>query len=201
MTGRPLALAARVSRLAVLAGGLGLIVVAFLVTLEVVLRKVFLIGLSMATEVSAYVLAIGTAWAYGHALLQRNHVRVDALVRLLPRRLLVWVDLLALVALTWFAGLLVWYGYGVLAASLARGSRAMTPLATPMWIPQGFWLLGLAVFLLTCVLLLVHALRLVLAGRSAEASDLVGTFSREEEAVSEAVEAARRQEDPDSRSP
>lgn len=201
MTGRPLALAARVSRLAVLAGGLGLIVVAFLVTLEVVLRKVFLIGLSMATEVSAYVLAVGTAWAYGYALLQRNHVRVDALVRLLPRRLLVWVDLLALVALTWFAGLLVWYGYGVLAASLARDSRAMTPLATPMWIPQGLWLLGLAVFLLTCVLLLVHALRLVLAGRSAEASDLVGTFSREEEAVSEAVEAARRQEDPDRRSP
>jgi TRAP-type C4-dicarboxylate transport system permease small subunit len=188
MTERPLAFLARVSRVAVWAAGLGLIGVAFLVTLEVLLRRVFLIGLGMAGEISAYVLAVGTAFAYGYALLQRNHVRVDALVRLLPRRILVWVDLFALAVLTWFAGLLVWHGYGVFAASVARGSRAMTPLSTPMWIPQGLWVLGLSVFLLTCVLLLVHAIRLVLSGRGAEASELIGTFTREDE-VSEAVGA------------
>lgn len=191
MTKRALRLAERASRTAVWGAGLALIGVALLVTLEVVLRRVFLIGLAMASEISSYVLAVGAAWAYAFALLQRNHVRVDAIVRLLPRRVVVWIDLLAVVALAWFAGLLVWHGYGVFEASWVRGSRAMTPLATPIWIPQGLWVLGLAVFLLTCLLVLVHGLRLILAGRLAEASELIGTFSREDE-LAEAERAAKQ---------
>jgi TRAP-type C4-dicarboxylate transport system permease small subunit len=192
LIGAALAVAQAVSRVAVWLGGGALILVSFLVTLEVVLREFFLIGLSAATEISAYVLAVSTAWAYAYALLERNHVRVDALIQLLPPRLLVGMDLMALLALAWFAGMLLWHGWGVVGMSLESSARAMTPLSTPLWVPQGLWVFGIAFFFATCLLLLLRALQLVAAGEIREASDLVGTFSREQEAADEAEDAARR---------
>ncbi|HET6468030.1 MAG TPA: TRAP transporter small permease [Geminicoccaceae bacterium] len=193
MTGTVLRAMERVARVGVWLGGGALIALSFVVTIEVVLRKVFLIGLSAATELSAYALAVGTAWAYSFALLQRSHVRVDAVVRLLPKRAVVWIDLLAHASLTWFAGMLLWHGYGAFQASVDLRARAMTPLGTPLWIPQGLWVLGLLVFLVTCLAVLAHALRLLAAGRTAEVNGLIGTFSSQEEAVSEAAQAAARQ--------
>jgi TRAP-type C4-dicarboxylate transport system permease small subunit len=187
------AFVARASRMAVWLGGFALILVAFLVTLEVVLREVFLIGLSAATEISAYVLAVSTAWAYAFALLERNHVRVDAVIRLLPPGPLIVMDLLALLALTWFAGVLLWYGFGVVGWSLETGARAMTPLGTPLWLPQGLWIFGIAFFFATCLIVLVRAVALVLGGRRRAASELIGTFSRQDEGAAEALDAERRQ--------
>jgi TRAP-type C4-dicarboxylate transport system permease small subunit len=192
LLGAALAIAQAVSRVAVWLGGGALILVSCLVTLEVVLREVFLIGLSAATEISAYVLAASTAWAYAYTLLERNHVRVDALIQLLPPRLLVWMDLLAMLALAWFAGTLLWHGWGVVGMSLETSGRAMTPLSTPLWIPQGLWVFGIAFFFVTCLLLLLRAFQLVAAREIRAASDLVGTFAREQEGADEAEDAARR---------
>jgi TRAP-type C4-dicarboxylate transport system permease small subunit len=192
LLGAALAIAQAVSRVAVWLGGGALILVSCLVTLEVVLREVFLIGLSAATEISAYVLAASTAWAYAYTLLERNHVRVDAVIRLLPPRLLVWMDVLAMVALSWFAGTLLWHGWGVVGMSLETSAHAMTPLSTPLWIPQGLWVFGIAFFFATCLILLLRALQLVAAGEIRAASDLVGTFAREQEGIDEAEAAARR---------
>lgn len=181
-----------VSHVAAWLGGFGLIAVAFLVTVEVVLRKGFQIGLSVATEYSSYVLAISTAWAYAFALLERNHVRVDALVRALPRRVVAWIDLLALLALTWLAAMLSWHGSTVAQMSYERGALAMTPMATPLWIPQGLWTLGLVVFFITCLVLLGRVVTLLAAGRTEETSGLIGTFSTKDEAEIEIRDAELR---------
>lgn len=194
LIGAALALAEATSRVAVWLGGGALILVSCLVTLEVVLREIFLIGLSAATEISAYVLAVSTAWGYAYTLLERNHVRVDALIRLLPPRLLVWMDLLAMLALAWFSGTLLWRGWGVVGMSLETGARAMTPLSTPLWIPQGLWIFGIAFFFATCLLLLLRALQMVAANDIQAASDLVGTFARDREGALEAEDAVRRRD-------
>lgn len=182
----------RASRIAVYAGGAGFIAVAVLVTLEVILRKFFLIGLSAGFEVSSYVLAVSTAWGYSFTLIKRAHVRVDAVVMLFPRRLAVWVDVLALAVLTWFAAMLVWHGHTTFSFSFAKDARAMTPLQTPLWIPQGLWLLGLGAFLVTCVALLARTAWLVTADRLSEARKMIGTFSTREEADEEVQLAVPR---------
>ena len=198
-SGRPevteagLAYARTAAHIAVWLGGGAMILVSLLVTIEVILREVFLIGLSAATEISSYALAVSTGWAYAFTLLERNHVRVDALIRVLPVRIVVWMDVLALLALIWFAAVLLWYGYGVMAMSFASDAHAMTPLGTPLWIPQGLWVFGIAFFLMVCVLVLVRALRLIAAGRLVATNRLIGTFSREEEASAETEAAALRQ--------
>jgi len=186
----------RVASWAAWAGGLVLLGVAFFVALEVILRKVFLIGLSAAADLSGYALAISYAWGLSFALARRAHVRVDALIRLFPRKVCRLFDVLALLALTWLAAVMAWYGYGVFAESLARGARAMTPLATPMWIPQGLWVIGLAGFLVSCAVFVVFAVRALLAGRTAEVNRLIGTLTPEEEAEAE-IRAARSSLGPD----
>ena len=51
-----------VAQISVWIGGLAMIGIAFIVSAEVILRKIFLIGLSAASDLSSYTLAISTAW-------------------------------------------------------------------------------------------------------------------------------------------
>lgn len=184
----------KVSRWMAWTAGTALIATAMLVSVEVVLRKVFLVGLSMATELSSYTLAIVASWGFAFTLLQRGHVRVDALVRLLPTRSAAWSDCLALAGLLGFAAALTWYGFATLAESWSMNARAMTPLGTRLWLPQGLWVLGLMFFTLTAAALLVRALVLLGRGATAESRALIGTSSVEEESLAEVREFVDRKD-------
>jgi TRAP-type C4-dicarboxylate transport system permease small subunit len=179
----------RVAQIGVWFGGLAMLLTAFLVSAEVLLRSFFSIGLSAASEISSYVLAVSAAWGFSFALLHRSHVRVDAAIRLLPRQVVAWVDVIALGALTWYALMLVVHGWEVFAQSWQRNARAMTPLLTPLWVPQGLWWAGLCVFLATCLLVLILALVAVIRGDLRGVNALAGTVSAQEEAESEIREA------------
>lgn len=187
-----LRLVERISQTGAILGGLVIIGVAVLVCVEVMLRSVFNIGLSAATEISSYVLAVTSAWAFSYALLRRVHVRVDALIRLFPQRVIAWLDLLALLALCWLAAMMLWYGASVFSFSFAKGSTAMTPLQTPLWIPQGLWLLGLLLFVVTCVIMIIAVGRCLIKGDVAQVNRLAGSFTVEEEALDEIKDAQRR---------
>ena len=185
----PLDLVRRVSSYGAWVGGLLMLAVAFLVSAEVILRSFFSYALAAGAEISSYALAIGLAWGFSFALVHRAHVRVDAAVRLLPPKVLAWVDLVAMGALTWYALLLVFHGWGVFYQSWSRGAKAMTPLLTPLWIPQGLWLAGLGVFLISCMVVLAYGLWFVATGRLREARSLIGNVTVEEEAGSEIEDA------------
>jgi TRAP-type mannitol/chloroaromatic compound transport system permease small subunit len=188
-----LRLVERISQAAATVGGLAVIGVAVIVCAEVVLRNVFNFGLSAATELSSYVLAVTSAWAFSYAVLRRVHVRVDALVRLFPARVIAWLDLLALLALCWLASMMLWYGASVFWFSFVKRSTAMTPMQTPMWIPQGLWLLGLGLFVVTCVTMIIVVARCLLKGDVAQVNRLAGSFTVEEEALDEIKDAQRRE--------
>lgn len=183
----------RISRAAAILGGLAIIGVAIIVCAEVVLRNVFNFGLSAATELSSYVLAVTSAWAFSYALLRRVHVRVDALIRLFPQPIIAWLDLLALLALSWLASMMLWYGASVFWFSFVKRSTAMTPMQTPMWIPQGLWLLGLGLFFITSVTMIIVVGRCLLNGDAAQVNRLAGSFTVEEEALDEIKDARRRE--------
>ncbi len=182
----------RISQAAATLGGLAVIGVAVIVCAEVVLRNVFSFGLSAATELSSYVLAVTSAWAFSYALLRRVHVRVDALIRLFPQSVIAWLDLVALLALSWLASMMLWYGASVFWFSFVKRSTAMTPMQTPMWIPQGLWLLGLGLFFITSVAMVITVVRSLLKGDAAQVNRLVGSFTVEEEALDEIKDAQRR---------
>ncbi len=187
----PLDVVRRISSFGAWVGGLLMLAVAFLVSAEVILRSLFSYSLAAGSEISGYVLAVGLAWSLSFALVHRAHVRVDAAIRLLPSKVVAWIDLIAIAALCWYAALLVIHGSEVFYQSWSRGAKAMTPLLTPMWIPQGLWVAGLIVFLVSCVVFLAYGFWFVATGRLREARALIGVVTIEEEAGGEIEEAKR----------
>jgi TRAP-type C4-dicarboxylate transport system permease small subunit len=141
-----------VARFTTYFGGFLLMGAVAIILFEVIARRFFGVSILGADELSGYVLAISMAWGYGYVLLRRGHLRVDALYVYLPLRVQRVLDLVCSFAFCGLAYLLVFRGITVFQETLELGSRAPTPLATPLWIPQIIWLMGL-VFLLFCALL------------------------------------------------
>lgn len=191
---------ALVSRAALWLGGAALLASALLIGVEVVLRKVFLVTIGGSDEIAGYAFAAGTTLALAGTLLERGHVRVDALYVHFPTKLRAALDLLALVGIVGFVALLMVRGLAVLQDSILFSARATTPLATPLVIPQSVWLAGFVLFLLVSIPLAARV-ALALASRDlATVQRLAGARSIEEDAVAE-VESATGQSAPRSSQP
>jgi TRAP-type C4-dicarboxylate transport system permease small subunit len=174
---------------AVWAGGALLVAAAFIVSVDVIARKLFALSLGGADELSGYAFAIGSAWAFPFALLRRANVRVDALYQHLPAKLCAVLDILALASLGVFAVFLARYGWDVMATSWALASRSNSALAVPLWIPQALWVAGFALFLATLALMLARALEALARGDWAWIQEWLGARSIVEEAADEAAYA------------
>lgn len=173
----------RVARLATVSAGFGLLATAVLVSVEVVVRRMFLISFNAGSELSSYVLGIVASWGLSYTLLLRGHVRVDALVRHFPERIRSWIDLFAILGLGVVAALLLIQGYTTFAASWALNAHSMTPLQVPLWIPQGLWVLGLAFFLVTLVAIAASATSALIRADYRRSRQLIGIQGVEDEAA------------------
>lgn len=136
----------KVSSAAAWVGGGLLVLAAVLVCIEVLVRKVFLMSLGGADELSGYAFAIATSWGCGYALLQRAHIRIDVLYIRLPEVVRAWLDLVALLSLGLFLAVMTWHAAGVFVFAATENTHSNTPLKTPMWIPQGLWVAGFIFF-------------------------------------------------------
>lgn len=181
-----------VARFSVWVGGALLIMAAFMVTVDVTVRKLFSLSMAGADEITGYVFAIGTAWAFSLALLDRSNVRIDALYQLLPRSLCAVLDIVGLLVFGGFMGLVTRSAYQVFHGSLGWPfgdtdfwSVSITPLLTPLAIPQGLWLLGLLMFMFTWVLVLLRAVLALLAGDFSRVVAVAGPRTQQEEVEEE----------------
>lgn len=147
---------------------------AFVIGVEVVIRKVFSLSMGGANELSTFGLAIASAWAFSFTLLERAHVRIESLYEILPPRLCAILDLLAHTVLTGVVAIVTWYGFQVFQNSVNMGSRTLSPLALPVAIPQFFWLAGLIYFLLVAALLLLRAAVALVTGDVATVQRVIG---------------------------
>ncbi|WP_052261728.1 TRAP transporter small permease subunit [Leisingera sp. ANG-M1] len=169
------------------AGGTLIVLSAFLVTLEVLLRKIFNISLGGADEISGYAFGVATAFAFSFALFERAHIRVDALMGILPRKLHPLINMLGLALLIGFAGIVAVMVWSMVADSVQHGSRSITPLRVPLALPQIPWLLGWLLFVASGVLIGLVALRRLAKGDQAGVQDLIGVKSIDEQIEDESV--------------
>jgi TRAP-type C4-dicarboxylate transport system permease small subunit len=126
--------------------GASFLLLGFAVTVETLMRKVLNRSLQGVDELGGYLLAFGAALAMATALLGRTHIRIDLLHDFAPRALRVLLNVCAAVALVASALVLTRMASIALEDSHLFQSTAQTPWATPLWIPQTFWLGGLALF-------------------------------------------------------
>lgn len=131
--------------------GVIFLVLAFVVTIETLARKIFTFSIQGADELAGYSLAIGSTLAFALAVSGRNHIRVDVLHELFPRRVKAALNWLSIVLLAGLAVLFVAVSWRVISESLAYRSTAQTPWATPLIYPQALWYAGLVLFMLVAV--------------------------------------------------
>jgi len=210
----------RLSVWAVWAGGLSLMIAAFMVTVEVVGRKIGGLTLLLWTgedparhlvlaeaavaaelggwgivfprfrvpgsdEITGYVFAGATTWAYAYCLLHRSNIRIDALYNLLPTVVRALLDVLGLGMLLFYMGYFTWKAKGVFLESWANDSVSVSVLLTPLWIPQLAWLAGLVFFVIVLVFLTTYALLTFAVRGAASVQELAGTMSVQEEVAEE----------------
>lgn len=188
---RLLALARRLSRVGVWAGGALTLASVALITFEVLGRRFFGITLGGADELSGYAFAISITWAMAFTALERANVRIDVLYQYLPPRLSALLDWLALVTLGVFAVYLSYYASQVALTSWNLQSAANTPLGTPLWIPQTLWSAGLVWFVIVLALMLLRSSTALVHGDIAALKAVAGVKSSVEEAEEGAAEGAR----------
>lgn len=168
---------------AVVACGVLLIASALYVSAELLARGFLNISLIGANEISGYLLAIGSAWAFSYTLLKRSHIRIDTFYRLLPERWRATIDLVAVAALAGIGGILAWHGVKSLWFAWSKGVRSITTLAIPLWIPMLAWALGLVLFFLVSLYLTLRSSAALVRGDIAAVQARVGSVSGDEEAV------------------
>lgn len=169
------------SRILVWIGGALILGSAFLVTAEVVMRKLFNVSIGGADELSGYAFGIATTLGMAYALFERAHIRVDALYALFPAPLKVLASLLGLALLIGFVGVITWTAWGMVADTLQHGSRSITPMRTPLAWPQIPWLFGWVFFIFSGVLIFIAALAALFRGDVPAADTLIGMKTVEQQ--------------------
>jgi TRAP-type C4-dicarboxylate transport system permease small subunit len=176
--------AGRFARYLIWAGGALILVAAVVVTLDVLQRKVSrLTGLNISgsDEISGYLFAISTTWAFSHALLHRANVRVDALYLLMPRPTRAILDVIGILILSVFVAVVTWHGMQMFIHNLTNWSKSITPLLTPLAIPQFFWIAGLVIFVLNLFLVLLRVMLALLIRDYVTVGMVAGARTQEEE--------------------
>lgn len=171
----------RLSQFAVWIGGSMMLISAVMVTVDVIARKFFGASLGGADELSGYLFAIATAFALPYAALHRANVRIDVLYMRLPRLAQAWLDILGMALMAAFAGIVTWRALATVALTWSNGAHSITPLHTPLIVPQGLWVTGWVLFCLTLLCLLGGMITALVRGQFDRLQALGGALSMDEE--------------------
>ncbi len=125
-------------------------------------------------EISGYVMAIATSWGMGYTLLELGHVRIDLLRGRVAHKGRVLFDLFAMLSLASTITLIAYWCWPVLSRSLANGSRANTPLETPLALVQVPWFAGWVYFMLVAWLTCIAAVQLFISKDYKAAESAIG---------------------------
>lgn len=123
-----------------------------MLTYEVIARYFFIKPTRWAAELSQMCLIWGTLLAMAWLLRQRQHIQVDAIVRLLPEKLVRWLDSLVMFIVALFAAVTGWYGFDIFHDSFVRGRTTGSLLDLPIWITEVAVPIGFALLLLQALL-------------------------------------------------
>ncbi len=166
---------------------------AVVVTVETISRKVFNISLQGADELGGYALAVGSTIAFSLALIGRNHIRVDVFHEKLPLRLQAFLNWCSITSIAVFGIFVAWVATKVITDTVAYGSTAQTPWATPLILPQSVWYAGLVIFALVASGYALRATGLLVRGRIDDLNHDFHPKGAKEELKEELDDLAQRQ--------
>lgn len=163
----------------------------FLIGYEIVARRLLSRSVQGVDEIGGYVLAFTAAIGFASALLHSMHTRIDVAISHFPRIVQAVLNTIAAALLAAFAVFMLLRAWDALQESIEFGSRASTPLQTPLWIPQTVWVGGIGLFALIASAMAAHSLLLLLRGRTNDVNNTYGPPSLMDEIDEQLAEAQR----------
>jgi TRAP-type C4-dicarboxylate transport system permease small subunit len=169
----------RLNRGVALLVGFGLLACAGFVLTDIIMRQ---IGTSLGgtEEIAGYAMALATSWGMAFTLLELGHVRIDLLRTRAGSFGRALFDVFSMIVMTAVIITIALKSWPVVERSLTNGSRANTPLETPLILVQLPWFVGWVWFALMSTLVTLAALSLVLKRRHDETESFVGAFAEQE---------------------
>lgn len=169
------------------------LLLAVVVVVETVSRKLFNVSLQGADELGGYALAVGSTLSFSLALMGRSHIRVDVFHEKFPRAVQAVLNWLSITSLAMLGAFIAWVAFKVIDDTLQYGSTAQTPWATPLIWPQSVWFAGLVIFALVAFGFTARATLLLLSGRVDTLNHDFHPKSAKEELKEELDDLAHRQ--------
>ncbi|MGX9963577.1 TRAP transporter small permease subunit [Roseomonas sp. F4] len=181
-----------VTRFFTLLCGWWLLGYSLLVCADLVARRYLGVSLQGTDEIGGYTLAGLCAFGFAHTLLLRRHTRIDLFLARLPAWPKAAAHVVAALAIAAFAIFVATRGWAEVADSIDFMSVSTSPLQVPLWIPQGVWFSGLALFGLVAAILALHAATLLIGGRLREVNAWYGPPTVDEEIAAETGQESPR---------
>jgi TRAP-type C4-dicarboxylate transport system permease small subunit len=163
-----------------------------LVCADLVARRHLGVSLQGTDEIGGYSLAGLVAFGFAHTLVVRRHSRIDLFLTRLPALPRAMAHVVAALAIAGLAAFAATRGWAEMSDSIEFMSVSTSPLQVQLWIPQGVWFAGLALFAVAAVLLAVHAASLLVRGRVREVNAWYGPPTVDEEIAAETGREALR---------
>lgn len=159
--------------------GAGLLLCAAFVLTDIIMRQ---IGASLGgtEEIAGYAMALATSWGMSYTLLELGHVRIDLLRSRADSLKRALFDVFSMIVMSGVVVTIAVMAWPVLERSIVNGSRANTPLETPLVWVQLPWFAGWVWFAVMSTLVTLAALSLVVKGRHDKTEGFVGAFAEQE---------------------
>lgn len=159
--------------------GFGLLLCAAFVLTDIIMRQ---IGTSLGgtEEIAGYAMALATSWGMSYTLLELGHVRIDLLRTRMQNFGRCLFDVFSMIVMSGVVITIAIKAWPVVERSLTNGSRANTPLETPLILVQMPWFAGWVWFALMSSLTTLAALSLLLKRRFDETEQFVGAFAEQD---------------------
>ncbi len=159
--------------------GFGLLLCAAFVLTDIIMRQ---IGRSLGgtEEIAGYAMALATSWGMSYTLLELGHARIDLLRSKFQSFWRALFDVFSMIVMSGVVITIAIKAWPVLERSLTNGSRANTPLETPLAWVQLPWFAGWVWFALMSTLTTLAVLSLLLKRRHEETEAIAGAFAEQE---------------------
>lgn len=171
----------RVSVILALVAGVAVALLAFLIVFDIAARSLFRFSVQGTDELGGYTLALTGSLGLAYTLIRRGHPRIDIGFRFFPAKARQVLHVLALATLTVFALFISQHAVGEFRNTLAFGSVTNTPLKTPLWVPQIFWVAGAGFFAMTAFVMTLHGVFLIATGKGEQVEKRYGPVTVDEE--------------------
>lgn len=169
----------RLNRTIALIVGIGLLGMAAFVVADIALRQVHA-SFGGSEELAGYAMALVSSWGMAYALLELGHIRIDLLRSRTQGTLRALFDIFSMILMSAVVVTIAIKCWPVVERAVENGSRANTPLATPLAWVQIPWFAGWLWFAVIACLVTLAAISLFVRGRASETEPFIGAFAEQD---------------------